>query len=72
MTFPKIDGTVYDLRLNLAYEIIPLQCVAVVRARKIEVKLKKKEGVSWTTLEEIPKDVPRGKFLTLKSSVIDD
>ncbi|VVC97438.1 protein SGT1 homolog [Leptidea sinapis] len=41
----------YSLELELAHEIIPSMCSYVVSPSKIEVKLRKKEGLRWTVLE---------------------
>ncbi|CAK1593053.1 unnamed protein product [Parnassius mnemosyne] len=41
----------YSLELELAHEIVPSMCTHVVTPSKIEVKLRKKEGIRWTLLE---------------------
>ncbi|XP_014371676.2 protein SGT1 homolog [Papilio machaon] len=41
----------YSLELELAHEIVPTMCTYVVTPSKIEVKLRKKEGIRWTQLE---------------------
>ncbi|KPJ18413.1 Suppressor of G2 allele of SKP1-like [Papilio machaon] len=41
----------YSLELELAHEIVPAMCTYVVTPSKIEVKLRKKEGIRWTQLE---------------------
>ncbi|KAJ9584057.1 hypothetical protein L9F63_021594 [Diploptera punctata] len=46
------DGSDYDLNLNLAFPVVPTQSIYKVIPSKIEVKLKKREGIQWTTLEE--------------------
>jgi suppressor of G2 allele of SKP1 len=45
------DGSDYQLKLSLAYPVIPGQCVFKVTASKIEITLKKRLGLRWTTLE---------------------
>lgn len=55
----------YSLELELAHEIVPAMCTYVVTPSKIEVKLRKKEGVRWTQLEgdgeeEKIKAIPQG------------
>ncbi|XP_045770134.1 protein SGT1 homolog [Maniola jurtina] len=47
---PNSDAE-YSLELELAHEIIPSMCTHVVSPSKIEVKLRKKEGLRWTVLE---------------------
>ncbi|PZC76390.1 protein SGT1 homolog [Helicoverpa armigera] len=41
----------YSLELDLAHEIVPSMCNLVVTPSKIEVKLRKKEGLRWTQLD---------------------
>ncbi|XP_026739864.1 protein SGT1 homolog [Trichoplusia ni] len=41
----------YSLELDLAHEIVPCMCAHVVTPSKIEVKLRKKEGLRWTQLD---------------------
>ncbi|KAL4711230.1 hypothetical protein ACJJTC_019071 [Scirpophaga incertulas] len=41
----------YSLELELAHEIVPSMCTYTVTPSKIEVKLRKKEGLRWNTLE---------------------
>ncbi|KAJ8706314.1 hypothetical protein PYW08_010940 [Mythimna loreyi] len=41
----------YSLELDLAHEIVPNMCTHVVTPSKIEVKLRKKEGLRWTQLD---------------------
>ncbi|XP_072948498.1 protein SGT1 homolog [Epargyreus clarus] len=47
---PNSDSE-YSLELSLAHEIIPEMCMHVVSPSKIEVKLRKKEGLRWSLLE---------------------
>ncbi|XP_026322602.1 protein SGT1 homolog [Hyposmocoma kahamanoa] len=47
---PNSDNE-YSLELELAHEIIPNMCTFNVIPSKIEVKLRKKEGLRWTQLE---------------------
>ncbi|CAH4036280.1 unnamed protein product [Pieris brassicae] len=53
----------YSLDLQLAHEIVPTMCSYIVSPSKVEVKLRKKEGIRWTNLEgegkeEIVKAIP--------------
>ncbi|KAJ2943377.1 hypothetical protein O0L34_g12187 [Tuta absoluta] len=41
----------YSLELELAHEVVPDMCSYVVSPSKIEIKLRKKEGLRWTVLE---------------------
>nr|XP_032525592.1 protein SGT1 homolog [Danaus plexippus plexippus] len=41
----------YSLEIELAHEIVPSMCTHVVSPSKIEVKLRKKEGLRWNLLE---------------------
>ncbi|KAF9790051.1 hypothetical protein SFRURICE_002416 [Spodoptera frugiperda] len=41
----------YSLELDLAHEVVPNLCTHVVTPSKIEVKLRKKEGLRWTQLD---------------------
>ncbi|KAG6459561.1 LOW QUALITY PROTEIN: protein SGT1 homolog [Manduca sexta] len=47
---PNSDSE-YSLELELAHEVVPSMSVHAVTPSKIEVKLRKKEGVRWTQLE---------------------
>lgn len=47
---PNSDSE-YSLELELAHEIIPTMCSYVVSPSKIEIKLRKKEGLRWNQLE---------------------
>jgi hypothetical protein len=54
----------------LAYPIVPEQCSHKVLASKIEIKLKKQDGIRWMELEgnPIPEQdkttfIPNGKYL---------
>ncbi|XP_068621784.1 protein SGT1 homolog [Battus philenor] len=47
---PNSDSE-YSLELELAHEIVPSMCTHVVSPSKIEVKLRKKEGIRWNQLE---------------------
>lgn len=48
------SGEDYKLDLNLANEIIPDQCQTKVTPSKIEIKLKKRDGIHWNKLEGSP------------------
>lgn len=61
---PNSDSE-YSLELELSHEIIPSMCTHVVSPSKIEVKLRKKEGIRWNLLEgesqkEEIKAIPQG------------
>ncbi|XP_063372426.1 protein SGT1 homolog [Cydia amplana] len=47
---PSTDAE-YSLELELAHEVIPSMSAHVVSPSKIEVKLRKKEGLRWAKLE---------------------
>ncbi|CAG9794513.1 unnamed protein product [Diatraea saccharalis] len=60
---PQSDSE-YSLELELAHEIVPSMCTYVVTPSKIEVKLRKKEGLRWNVLEgegkeEVVKAIPQ-------------
>lgn len=44
-------GSEYSLELDLAHPILPLQSSYKIMSTKIEIKLKKAEGVRWAALE---------------------
>jgi len=44
-------GSEYSLELDLAHPILPLQSSYKIMSTKLEVKLKKAEGVRWSVLE---------------------
>lgn len=48
------DTSNYKLNLNLSNCIIPDQCSYKILSTKVEVKLKKNEGVRWSALEGAP------------------
>lgn len=54
VSFPIEEGNTYNLDLKLAHEINTSQCSSKVLPSKIEIKLKKKEGLQWTKLEKDP------------------
>eukprot|EP00117_Sycon_ciliatum_P009523 scpid90434/ scgid11784/ Suppressor of G2 allele of SKP1 homolog; Protein 40-6-3; Sgt1 len=45
-------GSDYMLELDLARTILPDQCITKILGTKIELKMKKAEGVRWSTLED--------------------
>jgi len=48
----KLDtGSDYTLELDLANPILPAQSMVKVLSTKIEIKLKKQDGIRWTALE---------------------
>lgn len=55
------DGTDYSLHLNLSYSIVPDQCSYQIMKTKVEIKMKKCDGIRWTKLEgQVPslKQIP--------------
>ncbi|XP_041970171.1 protein SGT1 homolog [Aricia agestis] len=64
---PNSDSE-YSLELELAHEIIPSMSTYVVSPSKIEVKLRKKEGLRWNLLEGEGKDE---KIKAIPQAVID-
>ncbi|XP_015601424.1 protein SGT1 homolog [Cephus cinctus] len=48
------SGNDYSLELDLAHHIVPDQCSYKVVPSKIEVKLKKRDGLRWNVLEGNP------------------
>ncbi|CAH0712892.1 unnamed protein product, partial [Brenthis ino] len=64
---PSSDSE-YSLELELAHEIVPSMCTHVVSASKIEVKLRKKEGLRWNMLEGEGKEE---KIKAIPQAVID-
>ncbi|CAL7952029.1 unnamed protein product [Xylocopa violacea] len=48
------SGNEYSLELDLAHPIVPDQCSHKVDPSKIEIKLKKRDGITWTSLEGNP------------------
>lgn len=61
------SGNEYSLELDLAHAIIPDQCTYKVDPSKIEIKLKKQDGITWSALEGNPvaqntvQPIPQGK-----------
>lgn len=57
-----LDDSEHVRLLNLAHQVDPLQCGYVITPSKVEVKLKKVEGIRWEHLEatagETPKQIP--------------
>lgn len=45
------SGSDYSLELDLAHEIVPAQSSYSVLGTKIEIKMKKAEGIRWSSLE---------------------
>ncbi|XP_043249413.1 protein SGT1 homolog [Colletes gigas] len=48
------SGNEYSLELDLAHPIVPDQCLHKVFPSKIEIKLKKQDGIRWNVLEGNP------------------
>lgn len=65
------SGNDYSLELDLAHLIIPEQCSHKILPSKIEIKLKKRNGIRWNTLEgniieqNVVQPIPNGKFKIL-------
>ena len=62
------NGSDYSLELDLAHHIVPDQCSHKVLPSKIEIKLKKQEGLRWAVLEgnlesETVQPIPQGTYL---------
>lgn len=53
-----VTGTTYNLEVDLADEILPGECTWEVYGSKIEVRLKKRSGVKWNTLEWTGEETP--------------
>jgi len=51
VTAPLPTGSEYSLELDLAHPVVPAQSGYKVLSTKIEIKLKKGEGVRWAALE---------------------
>lgn len=61
------SGNEYSLELDLANFIVEDQCMYKIMPSKIEIKLKKRDDIRWTTLEGNPvlskvKPIPTGKL----------
>ncbi|XP_076247918.1 suppressor of G2 allele of skp1 [Calliopsis andreniformis] len=48
------SGSDYSLELDLAHPVVPDQCSHKVFPSKVEIKLKKQEGIRWNVLEGNP------------------
>ncbi|KAJ8666863.1 hypothetical protein QAD02_008525 [Eretmocerus hayati] len=48
------NGSDYSLEIDLAHHIVPEQCSYKVVPSKIEIKLKKRDGLRWALLEGNP------------------
>lgn len=51
VTVKLATGSEYSLELDLAHPILPLQSSYKIMSTKLEIKLKKAEGVRWAALE---------------------
>jgi len=63
-------GSEYSLELDLAHPILPLQSSYKIMSTKLEIKLKKSEGVRWAALEgdgSVP--LPGGSVVPTSSTV---
>ncbi|KAM7436220.1 Suppressor of G2 allele of SKP1 [Porites harrisoni] len=45
------SGSDFSLELDLAHAIVPAQCKTKIMTTKIELKMKKAEGIRWSSLE---------------------
>ncbi|EEB15422.1 chaperone binding protein, putative [Pediculus humanus corporis] len=52
VSFNNENGIKHNLNFNLLYEINPSECLYKISPSKVEIKLKKKEGFWWKTLEK--------------------
>ncbi|CAG5131554.1 unnamed protein product [Candidula unifasciata] len=50
------DDSAVSLDLTLAHQIDPQQTATKIYSTKVEIKLKKKEGIQWSTLEGSPEE----------------
>lgn len=63
------SGNEYSLEMDLSHPIVTEQCLHKVLSSTIEIKLKKKDGIRWNTLEGNPvkqnviQPIPSGKLL---------
>ncbi|XP_011162086.1 protein SGT1 homolog [Solenopsis invicta] len=55
------SGNEYSLELDLANFIVPEKCSHKVWPSKLEIKLKKQEGIRWTNLEGSPEGLCKVK-----------
>ncbi|KAI4454592.1 protein sgt1 [Holotrichia oblita] len=62
------DGENYDLEYHLRHKIVPEQCSYKITPSKIEIKLKKLEGLRWDKLEGNP-DEEVAKVISQASTV---
>jgi len=63
-------GSEYSLELDLAHPILPLQSSYKIMSTKIEIKLKKAEGVRWASLEgDGSAPLPGGSVVPTNSSL---
>ncbi|KAG7214055.1 hypothetical protein KM043_001421 [Ampulex compressa] len=49
------SGSDYSLELDLAHHVVPDHCVYKIFSSKIEIKVKKRDGIRWNALEGNPK-----------------
>ncbi|XP_059056969.1 protein SGT1 homolog [Achroia grisella] len=66
-SIPDSDNE-YSLEIELAHEIVPSMCTHLVTPSKIEVKLRKKEGLRWTVLEG---EGSEEKIKTIPQAIVD-
>ncbi|BFZ14639.1 hypothetical protein BsWGS_17678 [Bradybaena similaris] len=56
LSVKRPDDPVLTLDLTLAHQIDPQQTATKIYSTKVEIKLKKKEGIQWSTLEGSPQE----------------
>jgi len=66
------SGSDYSLELDLAHEIVPAQSSSRVLATKIEVKMKKGEGIRWSSLETDNESHFANAATSIQKSAADD
>ncbi|XP_033111904.1 protein SGT1 homolog [Anneissia japonica] len=65
-TVKQPSGTDYSLELDLAYEVVPAKCITKVLGSKIELKMKKAEGIRWSKLQGDGEDTKKQENIVQK------
>jgi suppressor of G2 allele of SKP1 len=65
------SGANYSLELDLRHDIVPEQCSVKALSSKIEIKLKKREGVRWDSLEADHSSTPKAAAQMVSPPVCD-
>ncbi|RDD46760.1 Protein SGT1-like protein A [Trichoplax sp. H2] len=68
VTFQDQHGNSRTISFNLCHDIIPSQSKAKILTTKIEIRLKKAEGIQWTNLTKSDPDEKATKIRTYPSS----